>query len=178
MKIYTKTGDTGTTSLQGNVRISKSDQRIVAYGTVDEINTSLGLALSGKIDADISTTLKRIQHELFRLGADLSNPDLTDDKNRIEAGLIKKLESEIDQYEKELDPLTNFILPGGTTTASQIHVTRTITRRAEVTVVKLQEKQQINANCSKYLNRLSDLLFVISRVINKRNNTFDVLWKP
>ena len=177
MKIYTKTGDDGTTGLQGNVRVLKSNDRIMAYGAIDEINAVLGVALSGQIDKDVSITLKRIQNELFSLGADLSDPNLDNTKNRISDTLVHKLESEIDEYEKELEPLTNFILPGGTRTASEIHVARTITRRAEIMVVKLRQNQKINPNCGLYLNRLSDLLFVLARIANKRTNTADIIWR-
>ena len=176
MKIYTKTGDDGTTGLQANRRVAKSDQRIIAYGTVDEVNAVLGLVLSENPDKDISSTLMRIQNELFRLGADLSNPDLTNTENRISAELVQKLESEIDKYDAELESLTKFILPGGSRSASQIHMARTITRRAEIELVILQEKEKINPCCGQYLNRLSDLLFVLSRTVNKRNNVADTIW--
>ena len=177
MKIYTKTGDDGNTGIQGNYRISKSHPRIIAYGTVDEANAALGVALSYGLDDDIVKILTEIQNELFIVGADLSNPNLNDTKNRISLELIEKLESYIDKFESELPPLTNFILPGGNTSAAQLHYVRAIVRRAETLVVKLSEKDEINLNCIKYLNRLSDLLFVVGRFINKRNKHDDVLWK-
>lgn len=178
MKIYTKTGDGGETGLQGGKRISKSDERIRAYGNVDEINSVLGLVLSHKIDHDIEELLKKIQNELFVLGSDLSNPDMNEKNNRISKNLIEVLEKKIDEYENELPQLSNFILPGGSHSASLIHLARTVTRRAETCVVSLSQKEKINEYCQVYLNRLSDLLFVIARVLNKRSKTPDIVWKP
>ena len=177
MKIYTKTGDDGTTGLQGNLRLKKSHPRIVAYGTIDEANAFLGIVLTNKIDSDISEVLTRIQNELFVAGADLSNSNLLQIKNRITATMVTKIEKTIDNYENELTPLSNFILPGGDITASQLHFSRTIVRRAETCLVLLQEQEEINKNCLKYLNRLSDLLFVLGRVINKRKGKNDIIWK-
>lgn len=178
MKIYTKTGDDGNTGLQGNLRISKSHPRIISYGTVDEANAALGIVLSNSLDDDVVKILIEIQNDLFLVGADLSNPNLNDMKNRVSLDKIEKLEQYIDQFESELPSLTNFILPGGDTTAAQLHYVRTIVRRAETLVVQLSEKDEINANCIKYLNRLSDLFFVMGRLINKRKNNPDILWKP
>ena len=177
MKIYTKTGDDGNTGLQGNFRISKSHPRIIAYGTVDEANAALGIVLSNILDKDISEVLTEIQNDLFLVGADLSNPNLNDVKNRVSLELVEKLERYIDKFESELPPLTNFILPGGDATAANLHYVRTIVRRAETLVVQLTEKDEINSNCIKYLNRLSDLFFVMSRLINKRKNKEDIVWK-
>lgn len=177
MKIYTKTGDDGTTGLQGDLRVSKSNPRIIAYGTIDEANAQLGVALSNKLDKDVGEILIQIQNELFVAGADLSNPDLEKNENRITSEMTNHLENKIDQFESELDPLTNFILPGGDSAAAQIHYARTIVRRAEVCVAILSEKEQINQDCLRYLNRLSDLLFVLGRVINKRAGKPDTIWK-
>ena len=177
MKIYTKTGDDGTTGLQGNIRISKNHPRIIAYGTIDEANASLGIVLSNDLDSDIVDFLNKIQNELFVAGADLSNPNLDQTENRITPTMITEIEIAIDKYEKELSPLTNFILPGGDVTASQIHYTRTIVRRAEIHMISLKEHEEINENCIKYMNRLSDLLFVLGRVINKRKGKQDIPWK-
>jgi cob(I)alamin adenosyltransferase len=177
MKIYTKTGDDGTTGLQGGSRISKSNPRIVAYGAVDEINSSLGIVLSNTLDNDIKELLTKIQNDLFVAGSDLSNPDMKVTKNRITSEMVEYLEGKIDQLEKELAPITKFILPGGHKIASQVHFARTVTRRAETTVITLAEKENVNVQCKKYLNRLSDLLFVLARVINKRNEIADVFWK-
>ena len=178
MKIYTKTGDDGTTGLQGGKRVSKSDLRIIAYGAVDETNSSLGVVLSGSIDADIRELLTKIQNELFVAGSDLSNPDLGKQENRVTEKMVENLEKNIDRFEAELNPLTNFILPGGHQIASHLHMARTVARRAETNVVALSKDERINSHCQKYLNRLSDLLFVLARVVNKRNGTSDIVWKP
>ena len=177
MKIYTKTGDDGNTGLQGNFRIAKSHPRIIAYGTVDEANAALGTVLSYSLDGEITKILTEIQNDLFLVGADLSNPNLNDTKNRVTLEMVQKLEEYIDKFESELDPLTNFILPGGDMPAAQLHYVRTIIRRAEIQTVELSEKDEINSNCIKYLNRLSDLFFVMGRLINKRNSKVDILWK-
>ena len=178
MKIYTKTGDDGNTGLQGDFRISKSHPRILAYGTVDEANAAIGVVLTNTLDYDVSQLLNQIQNDLFLLGSDLSNQNLNDLKNRVTLEMIEKLEESIDTFESELPPITNFILPGGNVAASQIHQVRTIVRRAETLVVKLSDKDEINSNCIKYLNRLSDLMFVMGRLINKRNGIEDIIWKP
>jgi len=178
MNIYTRTGDDGTTGLQGNIRVSKSNLRIKAYGAVDEINANIGIILSNKIDDDINEILLKIQNELFVLGSDLSNPDLSDKKNRVSIEMIENLEKNIDEFEKELSPISNFILPGGHPIASLMHEARTITRRAETELISLDEKEKVNKECKKYLNRLSDLLFVTSRIINKRKGVKDIIWKP
>ena len=177
MKIYTKTGDGGTTGLQGNSRVSKSHPRIIAYGTIDEVNAELGIILSYELDKDISVLLNLIQNELFVVGADLSNPNLADKKNRVSLHMIDNLEKNIDKYEKELSPLTNFILPGGNIVASQLHHVRTIIRRAETCIILLNEQEKINTMCIKYINRLSDLFFVLGRVLNKRSGQKDIIWK-
>ena len=177
MKIYTKTGDDGNTGLQGNLRIGKSHPRIMAYGTVDESNAALGMVLTNTLDEDVEKILVEIQNELFLVGADLSNPNLNDTKNRVTLDMIEKLEQYIDKFESELPPLTNFILPGGDTSAAQLHYVRTVVRRAETLVVQLSEKDEINSNCIKYLNRLSDLFFVMGRLINKRKGKDDIIWK-
>lgn len=177
MKIYTKTGDDGNTGLQGNLRISKSHPRIFAYGAVDEANAALGIVLANPLDDDVFTTLTKIQNDLFVVGSDLSNPNLNDVKNRVTLEMIQGLEQHIDKFESELPPLTNFILPGGIFSASQLHFARTIVRRAETLTVQLSEKDEINSNCIVYLNRLSDLFFVMGRLVNQRNNNEDVIWK-
>ena len=178
MKIYTKTGDDGTTGLQGGTRISKSNIRIQAYGAVDEINASIGLILSSKIDEDLEKLLRNIQRDLFVAGSDLSNPDLESRKNRVTSEMVENIEKNIDRLEGGLTPITNFILPGGHEIASLIHVSRTITRRAETQVILLDEEDKVNEECKKYLNRLSDLLFVMARIVNEKNGFKDVLWKP
>ena len=176
-KIYTKTGDDGFTGLIGGKRVSKSNQRIVAYGTVDELNSSIGIIMSSKLDNDIHEILEKIQNDLFVVGADLANPDLNVPSNRITEDMVKFLEENIDKFENELSPITYFILPGGDTIASQIHLARSISRRAETNIVQLSEKEAINKTCQVYINRLSDLLFVIARLINKRKKIKDIAWK-
>ncbi len=177
MKIYTKTGDDGNTGLQGNFRISKSHPRIIAYGTVDEANAALGIVLANTLDDDIAQVLTDIQNDLFLVGADLSNSNLNDVKNRVSLDMIEKLEKHIDRFESDLPALTNFILPGGSPEAAQLHYARTVVRRAETLVVQLSERDEINSNCIRYLNRLSDLFFVMGRLINKRKRRDDVLWR-
>ncbi len=176
MKIYTKTGDDGTTGIQNGARISKTDSRIQAYGMVDEINSFLGIILSKLDEKDLENLITKIQNDLFVVGSDLSNPDLKNTQNRVNDEMIKTLEENIDNLEKKLPPITNFILPGGHEIAALVHVSRSITRRAEIFVIFLSEKEKINNNCIIYLNRLSDLLFVIARTINQRKNVKDVIW--
>lgn len=178
MKIYTKTGDDGTTGLQGGNRVSKSDLRIQAYGAVDEANSCIGVVLTHDLDSDIRDLLTRIQNDLFVAGSDLSNPNLANTQNRITDSMTQNLEINIDRFETELSPLTNFILPGGSKAAAFLHLARTTTRRAETLVVELSKKEKLNDSCQKYLNRLSDLLFVLARLVNKRTNTKDIIWKP
>ena len=163
--------------MQGNYRIDKSHPRIISYGTVDEANAALGIVLSNSLDDDVKSLLTLIQNDLFVVGADLSNPNLNNTKNRVSLKMIENLESHIDKFESELPPLTNFILPGGDASAAQLHYVRTVVRRAESQTVLLSEKDEINSNCIKYLNRLSDLFFVMGRLINKRKNVSDVPWK-
>ncbi len=178
MKSYTKAGDDGTTGIQGGKRISKSNLRIKAYGTIDELNATIGLVLSKKFDDDIENLLRNIQNDLLVAGSDLSNPDLSNMKNRITKEMVANIEKNIDRLENELPPITNFILPGGHEVASLIHIARTIARRAETIVISLNEKEKVNDECKKFLNRLSDLLFVIARTVNKKNGFNDIIWKP
>ena len=176
-KIYTKTGDDGFTGLIGTKRVSKSNPRIIAYGAVDEINSALGIVLSSSLDKDIHDLLLKTQNDLFVLGADLANPDLKNTSNRVTQDMVHFLEEHIDRLEGELSPITYFILPGGDQVASQVHLTRAISRRAETLIVSLAEKERINKTCQIYINRLSDLLFVIARVINKRKMINDAAWQ-
>jgi cob(I)alamin adenosyltransferase len=177
VKIYTKTGDDGSTGLIGGNRVRKSSPRIIAYGTVDELNSSLGITISLKLDADIADLLTKIQNDLFVVGADLANPDLKNVSNRVTDDMIQFLESSIDKLEMELSPISYFILPGGDQIASQVHMARAISRRAETNIVYLAEIEEINKTCKIYINRLADLLFVIARVINKRKMIKDIAWK-
>ena len=187
-KIYTRTGDDGSTGLADGSRVLKHSLRPQAYGTVDELNASLGLVflcLDNKKDEnvfnDIKVLIRGIQNDLFDLGADLSTPISKAKQSykplRITENQIKKIEEKIDEYNDELKPLNSFILPGGSEAASLIHLSRTIARRAERDVSLLSSEEEINTNALVYLNRLSDLLFVLSRVLNE-NGLNDVLWVP
>lgn len=177
-KIYTKTGDDGTTGLIGGVRIKKSNPRITAYGSVDELNASLGVVLSSKkLSKDIRDLLVKIQNDLFAVGADLANPNLENKSMRVTSEMILFLEKQIDKIEEKLSPITYFILPGGDTLASYLHLSRTICRRAETNIVGLAESEPVNNECIVYMNRLSDLLFVMARIVNKRKKIKDIAWK-
>ena len=177
MKIYTKTGDDGKTSLFDNSRVWKSHERIVSYGAIDELNSAVGIAISMDLDHQLKEILVRIQNELFIVGSDLANPNMSDTKIRTSENMILSLENDIDTFESELSELTNFILPGGTLMSSILHLSRTIARRAETHVIALSQKEEINKIAIVYLNRLSDLLFVLARVLNKRKNIDDIVWK-
>lgn len=180
-KIYTKTGDAGTTALGGGQRVPKDDLRVEAYGTVDELNSVIGVAVAMGLCEKLTNEIKRIQNELFDLGSDLCF--LEEDKKKwslpqIEDRHITALESMIDEMTAVVGPLENFILPGGTLGASQLHVARTVCRRAERIVSTLAREQGIGANVISYLNRLSDALFVMSRYENHVSNVPEPLWRP
>jgi cob(I)alamin adenosyltransferase len=177
VKIYTKTGDDGTTGLIGNKRVRKSNPRIAAYGVVDELNAVLGMILSSKLDKTIHDLLIKIQNDLFVVGADLANPNLENKLNRVTHDMILFLEKQIDELEAKLTPITYFILPGGALIAAQVHLARALCRRAETKMVHLSELEDINKVGLVYMNRLSDLLFVTARTINKRKKISDVAWK-
>ena len=177
MKIYTKTGDDGKTSLFDNSRVWKSNERIMSYGAVDELNSAIGVVISMDLDHQIKETLLRIQNDLFIVGSDLANPDMANTKFRTTEKMVSLLENDIDLFEPELADLTTFILPGGTLMSSILHLSRTISRRAETFVIALSQKEPINKTSAIYLNRLSDLLFVLARTLNKRQNVDDVAWK-
>jgi len=176
MKIYTKTGDAGETGLFGGPRVRKDHARIEAFGTVDELNSHLGMARTHSVAAAFDPLLRRVQCELFDLGAQLATPDPTNE--RITAAHVAALEGEIDRHEATLDPLTCFILPAGTPLAAAFHVARTVCRRAERRVVTLatQADTTIPANAIEYLNRLGDLLFVLARVANRQAGVADDPW--
>jgi cob(I)alamin adenosyltransferase len=177
-RIYTRAGDTGETSLGDGTRVSKSALRIVAYGTVDELNSWLGLALArGGLRDEHRVWLERIQNELFDLGADISVP--TDEKRerlRVTADQVEWLEEVCDEANAELEPLRSFVLPGGTEAAATLHVARTVCRRAERVTVELAEREPVNPRAIAYLNRLSDLLFILARAANAGRD--EPLWKP
>jgi len=180
MKIYTKTGDTGTTALLGGKRVSKSDIRIEAYGTVDELNAYVGLLKDQEINGPRSEFLKIIQEKLFVIGASLATVPGKDKvkKPDIYQEDISALESEIDAMDSQLVPLTKFILPGGHQVVSFCHIARTVCRRAERCVVALQEEEEVKDNVIQYLNRLSDYFFVLGRLIAKELNVEEVTWVP
>ncbi len=168
-KVYTKTGDKGLTSLVGGERVSKASLRVDSYGDVDELNAVLGIIRSQGVDEEINTLITKIQNDLFVMGADLASP-MDIEVPRVSAESIKNLERAIDQFLEELEPLKEFILPSGNTGGSYLHFARTVSRRAERKVVKLMDDEEIGENVLIYLNRLSDLLFVMARVENQRGN--------
>lgn len=178
MKIYTKTGDKGSTSLFGGGRVEKNTKRIMAYGDVDELSSQIGVVISDNPPSEVSKHLLRIQRELFVLGTDLSTPLVAKVKvPRITGVFTKRLEKEIDDVDKKLAPLKNFILPGGSAVAANLHLARTIARGAERSVVDLANEEKINPNAQIFLNRLSDWLFVMARYVNKIEGVSETVWK-
>ncbi|HKJ34395.1 MAG TPA: cob(I)yrinic acid a,c-diamide adenosyltransferase [Balneolales bacterium] len=179
MKIYTKKGDTGETSLFGAGRVSKTSLRIQAYGTVDELNSCIGLARAHNLSDDGEAICQKLQNELFILGSDLATPNTGKATvTRIQTKNIKSLEDSIDRLEESLDPLTYFILPGGGKAGSLLHLARTICRRAERLAIACKESgEEISDEVIKYMNRLSDLLFVLARYENKLANKPEEQWK-
>lgn len=181
MKIYTKTGDKGETSLFNGTRVPKSDTRVEAYGNVDELNSYIGLITTFDIPDDVREVLQKINCVLFEVGTDLATP--IDNSKRISKvkrlgyERINFLEGKIDHYSAKLPELRNFILPGGSSESAWLHIARTICRRAERRVVELSQKEEINANIVVFLNRLSDFLFVMARYINYTKHIEDVIWK-
>jgi len=180
-KIYTKTGDRGTTGLFGGGRVPKDDPRVEAYGDVDELNAALGLSRAIELMPRVDEVLVGVQRDLFALGALLATPDTAKmheklAKARISDERIGELERAIDACDAELDPLTAFILPGGTPKAAALHVARTICRRAERRVVRLAHETELPPVVIVYLNRLSDLLFSLARVANRRAGAGEVTW--
>lgn len=179
-RIYTRTGDAGSTRLASGAPVSKCDPRVEAYGAVDETNACLGLArLHTAGDTVLDAVLGRIQNDLFDLGADLATPGRSAEALRILDRQVERLEREIDQMNADLEPLSSFVLPGGSPAAAALHLARTVCRRAEREAVRLRDEdaEAVNAPALKYLNRLSDLLFVAARWANDRGRG-DVLWTP
>jgi len=179
MKIYTKTGDQGETSLLGGTRVLKSNIRIEAYGTIDELNANLGLLKDYDMAAHLKEKILRIQHELFDIGAYLAceNDPARYKLKMIGDHHIQKLEYEIDEMDLELHPLTNFILPGGHLSVSQCHIARCVCRRAERNIIHLAEHQDVSETVISYLNRLSDYLFVLARKLAKDLEIQEVIWR-
>jgi cob(I)alamin adenosyltransferase len=181
MNIYTRTGDRGETGLFGGGRVAKDDRRVEAYGDVDELNAALGLARAIELMPRVDEVLVPVQRDLFAIGALLATPDRDRmheqlAKARVDEDRIAQLEAAIDAGEAELEPLKAFILPGGTPKAAALHVARTVCRRAERRVVTLAHAVEIPALVVMYLNRLSDLLFVLARVANRRAGAGEVTW--
>ena len=181
MKIYTRTGDAGQTGLFGGGRVPKDDIRVVAYGDVDELNAVIGMARCIEMMPRIDEVLVPVQRDLFAIGALLATPDRDKmashlEKARIDEGRIAELERAIDDGESELEPLSAFIIPGGTPKAAALHVARTVCRRAERHVVSLQTEVALPALAVIYLNRLSDLLFTLARLANRRAGAGEVTW--
>lgn len=180
-RIYTKTGDAGETSLGNGQRISKTDNRIVAYGSVDELNSVLGVVIATGVPEPIAARLRHIQNDLFDLGADLCVPEssapVPSERLRVVPVQTSVLEQWIDEATEQLEPLSSFVLPGGTLASAQMHHARTVCRRVEINVLLLAEREAVNRNALIYLNRLSDLLFVWARLANDAGKN-DVLWIP
>lgn len=181
-KIYTRTGDSGTTALGDGSRVAKTSARVEAYGTVDEANCAIGMARL-HAEGDMDAKLAMIQNDMFDLGADLCRPGMANDAQaeypplRVSDGQVDRLEAEIDAMNDALEPLRSFVLPGGSALSAHLHLCRTITRRAERLCVELADEGDVNAAAVKYLNRLSDWFFVASRIANDDGRA-DVLWVP
>lgn len=181
-KIYTRTGDKGDTALGNGTRVAKHSARVNAYGTVDELNATLGVARL-QAEGEMDAALGRMQNDLFDLGADMCRPDMDKDAEaeypplRVSDPQVDRLEAEIDAMNKALSPLRSFILPGGTALSAHLHICRTVARRAERLAVELAADELVNPAAIKYLNRLSDWFFVAARVAND-NGADDVLWVP
>ena len=180
-RIYTKSGDAGETGLGNGQRVPKTHPRISAYGGVDELNSVLGIAIAAGLSAETSTLLTHIQNDLFDVGADLCVPESDEPPEypplRTTAAQVEQLERWIDAATEQLQPLTSFILPGGTLAAAHLHHARTVCRRAEIGVLELAALERLNPQAAIYLNRLSDLLFVLARLANDGGKA-DVLWTP
>jgi cob(I)alamin adenosyltransferase len=186
MKIYTKTGDTGITSLYGGTRVSKASARVDAYGIIDELNSLIGLAKCDVVDEKTLVQLEKIQYDLFSLGSEVATPTdklfLANGKSRLEQTISEKeileLENSMDEMEQNLEPLRFFILPGGGKAGALFHVARTVCRRAERALVFLDEIEKSRYEIIKYMNRLSDYLFVLARYLSKINGEKEQFWNP
>ena len=180
-RIYTKTGDAGLTGLGGGQRVPKDSQRVETYGTVDELNSKIGVALATGLCARLAEELPLIQNELFDLGSDLATPATSQARHpvpTVEQRHVEKLERLIDELNDVVGPLTNFLLPGGSPGAAQLHVARTICRRAERAATTLARQEEIGPTVLPYLNRLSDALFVMARFENHERGVPEPLWQP
>ncbi len=177
-RIYTRGGDAGETSLGDGSRVSKLDSRIAAYGTTDELNSLLGAALAGDCPPALRDPLGVIQNELFDVGADLCVPFAVEGRLRVEQGMVDRLEELCDAFNEDLSELRSFVLPGGTATAAGLHVARTVCRRAEREMLAAAGDHDVNPLVAVYLNRLSDLLFILARAANALAGHDEPLWKP
>ena len=180
-RIYTKTGDEGMTGLGGGQRVPKDSLRVTAYGTVDELNSEIGVAISAGLCERLTTELALVQNQLFDLGADLATPATSQARHpvpTVEARHIERLERLIDEFNEVVGPLTNFLLPGGSAGAAHLHVARTVCRRAERAATTLAREEAIGATILPYLNRLSDALFVMARYENHERGVTEPLWEP
>ncbi len=175
-KVYTRGGDSGKTSLGDGSRVAKTDKIIVALAHIEELNANLGYVIN-KLPSEYINTFSKIQNDLFDLGADIITPTTKKDSLRINKKYIITLEKEIDKILSSLPSLKSFILPGGTEISSRIHVTRTVCRRCEIAILELNKKKAVNSEILKYINRLSDFLFVVAREINLKEKR-EVLWNP
>ncbi len=171
-KIYTRTGDKGETGLGDGSRVDKDSLRVEAYGTVDEVNSTVGLVLAVELPAPVRDCLTRVQHELFDLGGELCMPGYT----LVPDSYVEGLEASLDAFNEDLPPLKDFILPGGSEAAARCHIARTVARRAERRVISLSHNEAVNEVSIRYLNRLSDLLFVVARVLARHDGGSEVLW--
>ena len=177
-RISPRTGDSGETSLGDGSRASKLDPRIASLGAVDELNSLIGLAVVATGEPDQRATLGRVQNELFDLGADLSVPLEAADRLRVEQGTVDALEADCDRFNAGLEPLTSFVLPGGSEAAARLQVARAVCRRAEREALAASDQVEINPLALVYLNRLSDLLFILARAANAADGRAEPLWKP
>jgi cob(I)alamin adenosyltransferase len=177
-RIYTRAGDRGETSLGDGSRVPKLDCRIAAFGTVDELNSLIGVVLAGGPPAEMRTVLERVQNELFDVGADISVPFGVADRLRVVQTQIDALESDCDRFNADLPELKSFVLPGGSEAAARLHVARAVCRRAERDVLDASEQVELNPLVIVYLNRLSDLLFILARTANAADGREEPLWKP
>ena len=177
-RIYTRGGDAGETSLGDGSRVPKLDERIAAFGTVDELNAQIGVVLASSCPEPLRETLRRVQNALFDVGADLSVPAGVEGRLRIEQEAVDGLEADCDRFNEGLGELRSFVLPGGTPTAAALHVARTVCRRAERETVAAAQEHDVNPRCIVYLNRLSDLLFILARAATSLAGEDEPLWKP
>jgi len=177
-RIYTRGGDKGETSLGDGSRTSKLDARIEAFGTVDELNAALGVVLAGDLPDTLRPVLARVQNELFDVGADLSVPAGVEGRLRVDQPMVDRLEQDCDRFNADLPELRSFVLPGGTQAAARLHVARTICRRAEREVLRAAADYELGPQVCVYVNRLSDLLFILARAANQLAGEAEPLWKP